>query len=242
MFKLFSDYLSFDFLMKFGIAVFPGSNCDYDTYYVVEDILHQEAKFLYWEDRTVDVDCVVIPGGFSFGDYLRPGALAARTPLAEAIYNFAQKGGLVIGICNGFQILTEMHLLPGALIPNKHLKFVCKPAYLKVENNNTPFTSKLEKGSVIKIPIAHHDGNFYAPPEQLEEIERNGQVILRYCSPKGEVSSEYNPNGSLNNIAGIVNKERNVFGLMPHPERASENELGSDNGLFIWYSLLGKEL
>ncbi len=224
--------------MKFGVAVFPGSNCDYDTYYVIDEVLGKEVKFLHWEDRNIDVDCVVIPGGFSFGDYLRPGALAARTPLAEAIYDFAQKGGLVIGICNGFQILTEMHLLPGALIPNRRLKFVCKPVYLRVENNRTPFTRALGEGEVIKVPIAHHDGNFYAPPEQLEEIEKNGQVVLRYCSPEGEVLPEYNPNGSLNNIAGIVNKEGNVFGLMPHPERASETELGNNQGLTIWYSLL----
>jgi len=225
-------------LMRFGVAVFPGSNCDYDTYYVIDEILNQPVKFLHWEDRKVDVDCVILPGGFSFGDYLRPGALASKTPLAEAIYDFAQRGGLVVGICNGFQILTEMHLLPGALIPNRHLKFVCKPVYLRVENDKTPFTRRLEKGGVINIPIAHHDGNFYAPPEELEKLERNGQVVLRYCSPEGEVSPEYNPNGSVNNIAGIVNREGNVFGLMPHPERASENELGNANGLFIWYSLL----
>ena len=224
--------------MKFGVAVFPGSNCDYDTYYVIDEVLNQPVKFLHWEDRKVDVDCVVIPGGFSFGDYLRPGALAAKTPLAEAIYDFAQKGGLVIGICNGFQILTEMHLLPGALIPNKQLKFVCKPVYLKVENDQTPFTKTLKRGQVIKIPIAHHDGNFYAPPEQLEEIERNGQVVLRYSSPEGEVSQEYNPNGSLNNIAGIVNKGGNVFGLMPHPERISEKTLGGEDGLHIWRGII----
>jgi len=224
--------------MKFGVAVFPGSNCDYDTYYVIDEVLNQPVKFLHWEDRKVDVDCVVIPGGFSFGDYLRPGALAAKTPLAEAIYEFAQKGGLVIGICNGFQILTEMHLLPGALIPNKQLKFVCKPVYLKVENDQTPFTKTLKRGQVIKIPIAHHDGNFYAPPEQLEEIERNGQVVLRYSSPEGEVSQEYNPNGSLNNIAGIVNKGGNVFGLMPHPERISEKTLGGEDGLHIWRGII----
>ncbi len=224
--------------MKFGVAVFPGSNCDYDTYYVIDEVLNQPVKFLHWEDRKVDVDCVVIPGGFSFGDYLRPGALAAKTPLAEAIYDFAQKGGLVIGICNGFQILTEMHLLPGALIPNKQLKFVCKPVYLKVENDQTPFTKTLKRGQVIKIPIAHHDGNFYAPPEQLEEIERNGQVVLRYSSPEGEVSQEYNPNGSLNNIAGIVNRGGNVFGLMPHPERISEKSLGGEDGLHIWRGII----
>jgi phosphoribosylformylglycinamidine synthase I len=228
--------------MKFGVAVFPGSNCDYYTYYVIDEVLNKPVKLLHWEDRKIDVDCVVLPGGFSFGDYLRPGALAARTPLAEAIYDFAQKGGLVIGICNGFQILTEMHLLPGALIPNKQLKFVCKPVYLKVENNDTPFTRTLRKGEVVKIPIAHHDGNFYAPTEQLEEIERNGQVVLRYCSPEGEVSEEYNPNGSLNNIAGIVNKEGNVFGLMPHPERFSEKHLGGEDGLYIWRSIINSLL
>ena len=208
--------------MKFGIAVFPGSNCDYDTYYIIEDILNQPVKFLYWEDRRIDVDCVIIPGGFSFGDYLRPGALASKTPLAEAIYNFAQKGGLVLGICNGFQILTEMHLLPGALLPNKNLRFICRNVYLRVENNNTPFTRLSEKGAVLNIPIAHHDGNYFVDEEELRKMEDRGQIVLRYCSPEGEISEAWNPNGSVGNIAGVVNKEGNVFGLMPHPERASE--------------------
>jgi phosphoribosylformylglycinamidine synthase len=224
--------------MKFGIAVFPGSNCDYDTYYIIEDILNQPVKFLYWEDRRIDVDCVIIPGGFSFGDYLRPGALASKTPLAEAIYNFAQKGGLVLGICNGFQILTEMHLLPGALLPNKNLRFICRNVYLRVENNNTPFTRLSEKGAVLNIPIAHHDGNYFVDEEELRKMEDRGQIVLRYCSPEGEISEAWNPNGSVGNIAGVVNKEGNVFGLMPHPERASEKALGSTDGLIIWYSLL----
>ncbi|WP_461831646.1 phosphoribosylformylglycinamidine synthase I [Aquifex sp.] len=225
--------------MKFGVCVFPGSNCDYDTYYVIRDVLEKEVEFVYWEERDLSrFDCIILPGGFSFGDYLRPGALAARTPLAEAVYEFAQKGKFVLGICNGFQILTELHLLPGALLPNLNMRFVCKWVYLRVENNNTPFTKALDKGDVLKIPIAHHDGRYYVPEEELRTMEERGQILLRYSDERGNVTPDINPNGSVSNIAGVMNKEGNVFGLMPHPERASEDILGSHDGLMLWYSLI----
>jgi len=225
--------------MKFGVCVFPGSNCDYDTYYVIRDILEKDVEFVYWEETNLSkYDVVVLPGGFSFGDYLRPGALAARTPLAQAVYEFAQKGKYVIGICNGFQILTELGLLPGALLPNLNMRFVCKWVNLRVENADNAFTRKLEKGDILRIPIAHHDGRYYVPEEELKKMEERGQVLFRYCDEKGEVREEVNPNGSISNIAGVMNKEGNVFGMMPHPERASEDVLGSHDGLMLWYSLL----
>lgn len=225
--------------MRFGIAVYPGSNCDYDTYHVIRDILKEEVSFIdYRETNIKDFDCIILPGGFSFGDYLRPGALASHTPLTNAVKDFAKKGGLVIGICNGFQVLTESHLLPGALMPNIHGKFVCKHQYIKVENNKTPFTNKCEKGQVLKIPIAHHDGNYFVNEETLKQMEDNGQIIVRYCDKDGNISEKSNPNGSIKNIAGVCNKEKNVFGLMPHPERAAESILGTDDGLFILKSIL----
>lgn len=225
--------------MRFGIAVYPGSNCDYDTYHVIRDILKEEVSFIdYRETNIKDFDCIILPGGFSFGDYLRPGALASHTPLTNAVKDFAKKGGLVIGICNGFQVLTESHLLPGALMPNIHGKFVCKHQYIKVENNETPFTNKCEKGQVLKIPIAHHDGNYFVDEETLKQMEDNGQIIVRYCDKDGNISEKSNPNGSIKNIAGVCNKEKNVFGLMPHPERAAESILGTEDGLFILKSIL----
>jgi phosphoribosylformylglycinamidine synthase len=216
--------------MRFAVCVFPGSNCDYDTYYVIRDVLEKEVSFV--DHRTRDLsgyDVVVLPGGFSYGDYLRPGALAARTPLAEAVYNFAQRGGLVLGICNGFQILTEIGLLPGALLPNLNMRFVCKEVRIRVENNNTRLTKKLERGEVLRIPVAHHDGRYYVPQEQLRRMEERGQIIFRYLD---------NPNGSVSDIAGVMNEEGNVFGMMPHPERASEDIMGSHDGLMLWYSLI----
>jgi len=225
--------------MRFGVCVFPGSNCDYDTYYVLRDVVGVDVRFLdYRETKIENVDCVVLPGGFSFGDYLRAGALASKTPLAKAIVDFSQRGGLVVGICNGFQILTELHLLPGALLKNENLRFVCKDVFLRVENNSTPFTKKLEKGDVIRLPIAHAEGRYYVPEEELREMERRGQVLFRYCQEDGTVSQDANPNGSVGNIAGVCNKEFNVFGLMPHPERACEDLLGYHDGLLLWYSLV----
>jgi len=225
--------------LKFGIAVYPGSNCDYDTYRVIRDVLKEDVEFIdYRENKVEGFDCIILPGGFSFGDYLRPGTLASHTPLTGAVKEFAEKGGLVIGICNGFQILTEAHMLPGALLPNIHGKFVCKPQYLKVENVDTPFTNQCKEGQVLKIPIAHHDGNYFVDEDTLKEMEDNGQIILRYCDREGNVSEEANPNGSIGNIAGVTNRNKNVFGLMPHPERASESILGSEDGLYILKSIL----
>ncbi len=225
--------------MKFAVCVFPGSNCDYDTYYVIKDVLEREVDFVFYNQRDLSkYDCVVLPGGFSFGDYLRPGALASKTPLAEAVYEFAQRGKLVLGICNGFQILTELHLLPGALLPNLNMRFVCKDVFLRVENPSTHLTKKLDKGDILRIPIAHHDGRYFVPEEELESMEENGQILFRYVDSEGNPTESANPNGSLSNIAGVMNREGNVFGMMPHPERASEDILGSHDGLMLWYSLI----
>ena len=225
--------------MKFGVCVFPGSNCDYDTYYVIRDVLEREVSFIFHEERDLSgYDVIIVPGGFSFGDYLRPGALASKTPLAQSLYDFAQRGGIVLGICNGFQILTELGLLPGALLPNLSMRFICDQVYLRVENERTRLTRKLEKGEVLRIPIAHHDGRYYVPEDELKGMEERGQIIFRYCTEEGEVTESANPNGSVSNIAGVMNKEGNVFGMMPHPERASEDILGSHDGLMLWYSLI----
>jgi len=225
--------------LKFGVAVYPGSNCDYDTYRVIRDVLKEDVNLIdYRETDLSGFDCVILPGGFSFGDYLRPGTLAAHTPLTGAVKNFADKGGIVIGICNGFQVLTEAHLLPGALMPNVHGKFVCKHQYLRVENTDNPFTNQCEEGQILKIPIAHHDGNYFVDEQTLTKMEENGQIILRYCDEYGNITQEANPNGSIKNIAGITNERKNVFGLMPHPERAAESILGTEDGLYILRSIL----
>lgn len=225
--------------MKFAICVFPGSNCDYDVYYVIKDILGQSAEFVYYTQKNLEgYDCVVLPGGFSFGDYLRAGALASKTPLAYAVQDFAQKGGLVLGICNGFQILTELHLLPGALLKNENLRFVCRDVCLRVENTQIPFTRKIEKGEVLNIPIAHGEGRYYVPEDLLKQMEDRNQIVLRYCDHEGNITPSSNPNGSVGNIAGVCNKEGNVLGLMPHPERASEDLFGSHDGLLFWHSLI----
>ena len=225
--------------MRFAVCVFPGSNCDYDTYYVIRDLLGQEVRFVdHYTHKLSGFDCVVIPGGFSFGDYLRAGVLASKTPLGNAIVEFAQRGGLVLGICNGFQILTELRLLPGALLRNESMRFLCKDVYLRVENSSLPFTKKFERGEVIRLPIAHGEGRYYVPQEDLKLMEERGQIVLRYCDEEGKVGPDSNPNGSVANIAGVCNKEGNVFGLMPHPERACEDLLGYRDGLLLWHSLL----
>ncbi|MFN3813822.1 MAG: phosphoribosylformylglycinamidine synthase I [Aquificaceae bacterium] len=225
--------------MKFGVCVFPGSNCDYDVYYVIRDVLGQDVELLHYKQTDIKgFDCVILPGGFSFGDYLRAGALASKTPLAYAIQDFAGKGGLVFGICNGFQILTELHLLPGALLRNDNLRFVCKDVHVKVESNKSMFTRKIEKDEILTIPIAHEEGRYYVPQEALREMEDKGQIVLRYCDEEGNITEDANPNGSVSNIAGVCNKEGNVFGMMPHPERASEDILDSHDGLLLWYSLI----
>ncbi|HAA90745.1 MAG: Phosphoribosylformylglycinamidine synthase 1 [Thermoanaerobacterales bacterium 50_218] len=225
--------------MRFGIVVFPGSNCDMDCYHVIDQVLGHPVSYIWHQEKDLTgFDCIILPGGFSYGDYLRSGAIARFSPVMEAVAEFAAKGGLVLGICNGFQILLEAGLLPGAMMRNNCLQFRCQDVYLKVETNETPFTNIYRAGEVIRMPIAHGEGNYYAAPEALAELEENGQVVFRYCTPGGEVTTEANPNGSCNNIAGICNKERNVLGLMPHPERCAEEILGNTDGKKLFLSIL----
>jgi phosphoribosylformylglycinamidine synthase len=224
--------------MKFGVVVFPGSNCDQDCYYAIE-LLGEDVSYIWHEEEDLSLfDCLILPGGFSYGDYLRTGAIARFSPVMKAVREFADRGGLVIGICNGFQILLESHLLPGAMLVNKNLKFICRYVHLRVENNETPFTFRFKRGDVLRIPIAHYAGNYYASQEILDELERNDQIVLRYCDESGKVTEEANPNGSVGNIAGIVNRRGNVFGLMPHPERAMEPLLHSEDGKLIFLSVV----
>jgi len=225
--------------VKFGVVVFPGSNCDADCRHAIETVTGQPVEYIWHKSGSIDgVDCIVLPGGFSYGDYLRCGAIARFSPVMTPVIEFAQKGGLVIGICNGFQILTEAGLLPGVLHRNKTLKFHCHDTFLRVENNTTPFTCAAKERAVIKVPIAHGEGNYYADPETLQLMEENNQVVFRYCDLYGEITPEANPNGSVNNIAGICNKEGNVLGMMPHPERCAEAILGNTDGQVIFKSLV----
>ena len=225
--------------IKFGVIVFPGSNCDHDALHATGTVMKQNARFIWHKESVLgDVDVVVIPGGFSYGDYLRCGAIARFSPIMKDVVRFAHAGGVVMGICNGFQILTEAGLLPGALLRNESLKFVCKDVFLRVENAATRFTGNSAVGEILRIPIAHGDGNFFADEETLNRLEGNGQVVLRYSTPAGEITAESNPNGSSRNIAGIVNEAGNVLGMMPHPERACEALLGSTDGQKIFKSLV----
>jgi phosphoribosylformylglycinamidine synthase I len=225
--------------MKFGVVIFPGSNCDYDTFFVLRDILHQNTAILWHKDHDLkNVDCVVLPGGFSYGDYLRSGVIAKFSPLMQEVRAFASNGGFVLGICNGFQILLELGLLPGAMLRNKNLKFLCQSVHLRLENNKTPFTNQGRIGQVFRIPIAHYDGNYFASPKTLEQIKKNNQILLRYSDASGGITQEANLNGSLENIAGLMNREGNVMGMMPHPERASEAILGSEDGRVIFESII----
>ncbi len=225
--------------MKFGVVVFPGSNCDYDAYHVLHSVLKQDTVFLWHKDHNLQgADCVILPGGFSYGDYLRSGAIARFSPLMREVAEFAERGGLVLGICNGFQILMEMGLLPGAMLRNKRLKFLCQFVHLRLEKEGTAFTRLGRRGQVLRLPIAHYEGNYYAPPETLEELEKGGQVVFRYSDREGRLSEEANVNGALNSIAGIINRRGNVLGLMPHPERASEAVFGSQDGRLIFESLI----
>ena len=225
--------------MKFGVVVFPGSNCDADAFHVCAEVLGRPTVWLWHKDHDLQgVDCVIFPGGFSYGDYLRSGAIARFSPLMREVGEFAEKGGIVLGICNGFQVLLELGLLPGAMLRNKHLKFLCRHVTIRVENEGTRFSNRAGKGRVLNIPIAHFDGNYYAPPETLTEIERNGQVVFRYCEADGRLTDGSNVNGSLNAIAGLMNKRGNVMGMMPHPERASEAVLGSTDGRLVFESIL----
>ncbi len=224
---------------KVGVVVFPGSNCDMDAYNAFGSVLNQEVELLWHKETSLNgVDIVVLPGGFSYGDYLRSGAIARFSPIMSEVIKFASKGGLVMGICNGFQVLVEAGLLPGALLRNANLRFVCRQVYLRTETTATPFTSGLEKGQVLKVPIAHGDGNFYADESTLKNLEDGDQIVFRYSTADGEITREANPNGSIYNIAGIVNSRRNVLGMMPHPERASEQILGSAQGKAVLKSVV----
>jgi phosphoribosylformylglycinamidine synthase I len=226
--------------MKFGVIVFPGSNCDHDSYYAVNHAAGQPATMLWHESTDLEkCDAIIVPGGFAYGDYLRTGAIAQFAPIMGSVKKFASGGGLVIGICNGFQILCESQLLPGALLRNAGLKYICKQVHLKVETTETPFTNLLRKGEVLQIPIGHMEGNYFCDEPTLAQLRKQDRVVFRYCTPEGEVIAEANPNGALDNIAGICNEGRNVLGMMPHPDRSSEAMLGSADGLKIFQSMVG---
>ncbi len=225
--------------IKFAVVVFPGSNCDRDAFNAAERAMDQEAKFVWHKDTDLgDPDVVILPGGFSYGDYLRCGAIARFSPIMKEVVKFAERGGVVLGICNGFQILTEAGLLPGALLRNESLRFVCKDAFIRVERNDTIFTSSCSPGEVLKIPVAHGDGNYYTDEEGLKRLEDHGHILFRYCSPEGTIDAQSNPNGSVANIAGIINTAGNVMGLMPHPERAVDPVLRRTDGQKLFQSVL----
>jgi len=224
---------------KFGVVVFPGSNCDHDTYYVFKKILDLDVVFLWHKQSSLeDCDVIILPGGFSYGDYLRTGAIARFSPIMNEVVSFANKGGYVLGICNGFQILLEAGLLPGVMIRNESLNFVCKDIYLKTENKETVFTRGITGQNVLKVPIAHGEGNYFADEKTLKELEYNNQIVFKYCGNDGSITDASNPNGSVNNIAGIINKTGNVLGMMPHPERSSDSVLGKTDGSLILKSLV----
>lgn len=226
--------------MKFGVVVFPGSNCDHDAYHVISKHVGQPVDFIWHRDTDLSsYDAVIIPGGFSYGDYLRAGALARFSPVMTSVKQFVARGGFVLGICNGFQILTEAGLLPGALIRNRDLHFVCEHVNVRIESADTPFTNQLKQGQVLQLPIAHAEGNYVCDDATLKELQSENRIILRYTDESGRTTDESNPNGSRDNIAGICNRERNVLGLMPHPERACEDLLGSSDGRDIFRSLAG---
>lgn len=225
--------------MKFGVVVFPGSNCDADCVYVLRDVLKQEVVTLWHQDDALrGSDCLILPGGFSYGDYLRSGAIARFSPIMRSVASFAKDGGLVLGICNGFQILLESGLLPGAMMRNVGLRFICRAVTVRVERTDTPFTNRFREGQVVRMPIAHNEGNYTADAPTLAHVAANRQVLFRYCDADGEVTPEANPNGSVESIAGLCNAAGNVMGLMPHPERSSEPELGSMDGRLLFESLI----
>ncbi len=226
--------------MKFGVVIFPGTWSDCDFHHVISEVLHQPVTYLWHRESNLsDFDCVILPGGFSYGDYLRAGAIAGRSPVVEALAEFVDRGGLVLGSCNGFQILCEARLLPGALMRNECLQYRCQSTHLRVENTETVFTRALRTGQVLKMPISHGEGKFVADADTLQGLREKNQIVLRYCTEDGRVTKEANPNGSIDNIAGVVNETGTVFGLMPHPERAAESALGGTDGLLIFHSLLG---
>lgn len=228
--------------MKFGVVVFPGSNCDDDVVHVLKNVMQQDTVKLWHKDQVLSgfetSDCIVLPGGFSYGDYLRAGAIARFSPIMEAVIKFANDGGYVWGICNGFQILCEAGLLPGVLLRNANQKFIAKNIFLKVQTNNSPITSTIHPDKPLKIPIAHAEGRYFADEETLAALQANDQILFKYCDEKGDITEESNPNGALLSIAGICNRERNIFGMMPHPERASEAALGNTDGRILFESLL----
>jgi phosphoribosylformylglycinamidine synthase subunit PurQ / glutaminase len=225
--------------MKFGVVVFPGSNCDQDMIYVLRSIMKAEVVELWHKEKNLQgCDLVVLPGGFSFGDYLRSGAIARFSPIMEAVINHASKGGYVFGVCNGFQVLCEAGLVPGALMHNPERKFNCSNVFIKAENTDTLITNAVPKGRALKIPIAHGEGNYFNDEASLKKMSGNGQILFRYCDEKGNITPESNPNGSIENIAGVCNERKNVFGMMPHPERASDPELGNTDGRFLFESIL----
>ena len=225
--------------MKFGIVVFPGSNCDADCFHIAKDLLGCEAEYVWHKETDLKgADAVILPGGFAYGDYLRAGALARFSPVMESVAEFARAGGAVLGICNGFQVLLEAGLLPGAVRVNKGLRYVCRDVFMRVESNETAFTRLYEEGSVVKMPIGHGEGNYTASPETLEQLDRERRVVFRYCDEQGRVSEAANPNGAAGNIAGIANREGNVVGLMPHPDRCSERLLGNDVGRRMFESVV----
>jgi len=229
--------------VRFGVVVFPGSLCDVDCYHVLDEVYGQEVRYVWHKDRDLSgLDCVILPGGFSYGDYLRAGAIARFSPIMDSVASFAARGGLVLGICNGFQILCEAGLLPGALMRNDHLQFRCDWVHLRVENDALPFTSRCRKGQVLRIPIAHGEGSYYADPDTLTELEARDQIVLRYCDASGEVTAAANPNGSVGNIAAVSNSDGNVMGMMPHPERCAEAILGGTDGRFIFESILAQAM
>lgn len=225
--------------MKFGVLVFPGSNCDHDTYHVISEVIGRPVTFLWHDSEDLQgVDAVMVPGGFAYGDYLRTGAIARFSPVMQAVKRFADGGGLVLGICNGFQILTESGLLPGALMRNAGLKYICKQVHLRTETADSPFTSLLKKGEVVQMPIGHMEGNYFCTPEELKRLEAEDRIAFRYATPTGALTPEANPNGSLGNIAGILSEKRNVLGMMPHPDRSSEAILGSADGRKVFASMV----
>jgi phosphoribosylformylglycinamidine synthase subunit PurQ / glutaminase len=225
--------------MKFGVVVFPGSNCDHDAFYAVGNVLQKPVEFIWHQSEDLaSSDAIILPGGFAYGDYLRTGAIARFSPVMKSVEKFAKSGGMVFGICNGFQILLEAGLLPGAMMRNSGLRYICRHVHIRVEQTDTAFTNAAKPGQVLRIPIAHNDGNYNADEATLAELEKNRQIIFRYTTPNGSADAAGNPNGSIANIAGICNRERNVAGLMPHPERAVELVLDSADGLVIFHSMI----
>ncbi|GDX51806.1 phosphoribosylformylglycinamidine synthase subunit PurQ [Bacteroidota bacterium] len=228
--------------MKFGVVIFPGSNCDHDVIHVLENVLQQEVKILWHKDKELDgfdtSDCIILPGGFSYGDYLRSGAIARFSPIMEAVISFSNSGGYVLGICNGFQILCEAGLLPGVLMRNTNRNFICKNVFIKAVHTDSAITADLDLNKAYKIPIAHAEGNYFVDSKQLLRMNENGQILFRYCDENANVNEDANPNGALENIAGITNASKNVFGMMPHPERAAEDVLGNTDGIELFRSLI----